>query len=73
MKTQYNAILSFRAEMAGLKALKGWTNRDLAAWLGCCESTVSDMYRDPTKSTGRSILLVEQLFREERAKMYTEE
>lgn len=71
MKTQYNAIRSFRADMAGLKALKGWTNRDLAAWLGCCESTVSEMYRDPIKSSGRYILLVKQLFREEQAKMLT--
>lgn len=72
MKTQYNAIRSFRAEMAALKALKGWTNRDLAAWLGCCESTVSEMYRDPIKSSGRYILLVKQLFREEQAKMLAE-
>lgn len=69
MKTQYNAVRSFRTEMAGLKAALGWSNKNLADWLGCCESTVSAMYRDPTKSSGLYVLMVHQRYREEQAKM----
>jgi len=72
MNTEYNAVVNFRSEMAGLKALLNWTNEDLARWLGCRASTVSELYRDPRKATGMYILKIHQRFREERAKQFRE-
>ena len=51
-----NAIIDFRCELHKLKTILGYDDKQLAKYLGCSESTIEKLRRDPI---GRYILMVQ--------------
>jgi hypothetical protein len=54
-----NAIIDFRCELHKLKTILGYDDKQLAKYLGCSESTIEKLRRDPMGVSGRYILMVQ--------------
>lgn len=54
-----NAIIDFRCELHKLKMILGYDDKQLAKYLGCSESTIEKLRRDPMGVSGRYILMVQ--------------
>ncbi len=54
-----NAIIDFRCDFNKLKEILGYNDKQLAKYLGCSESTIGKLRREPFNVSGRYILLVQ--------------
>lgn len=54
-----NAIIDFRCDFHKLKEILGYDDNQLAKYLGCSESTIGKLRKEPMNVSGRYILLVQ--------------
>lgn len=54
-----NAIIDFRCDLNKLKEILGYSDNELAKYLGCSTSTVEKMRKEPLNVSGKYILLVQ--------------
>ena len=54
-----NAIIDLRCDFNKLKEILGYNDKQLAKYLGCSESTIGKLRREPFNVSGRYILLVQ--------------
>lgn len=54
-----NAIIDFRCDFNKLKEILGYNDKELAKYLGCSESTIVKLRREPLNVSGKYILLVQ--------------
>lgn len=54
-----NAIIDFRCDFHKLKEILGYDDNQLAKYLGCSESTIGKLWKEPMNVSGRYILLVQ--------------
>ena len=59
----------FRGDLARLKAFKGWSESDLAANIGCSESTIARLKREPCRCLAVHVLMIQEMLREEERKL----
>lgn len=65
-----NAIINFRCDFNKLKEILGYDDKRLAAYLGCSESTIRKIRREPFNVSGKYILLVQAHLAQEDAKRW---
>lgn len=58
-----NACIDFRNQMDMLMNIKGYTREELAKALDVDPNTISRARKDPTKTSGRVILLVQGMLK----------
>lgn len=58
-----NACIDFRNQMDMLMNIKGYTREDLAKVLDVDPNTITRARKDPTKTSGRVILLVQGMLK----------
>lgn len=66
-----NAIINFRCDFHKLKEILGFDDKKLAEYLGCSESTIGKLRREPMNVSGKYILLVQAHLAQEESKRYS--
>ena len=65
-----NAIINFRCDFHRLKEILGYDDKQLAKYLGCSESTIRKLRREPMNVSGKYILLVQAHLAQEDGKRW---
>ena len=71
MNATVAALRSFRGDLERLKALRGWTDADIAREIGCGINTIGRMRRDPGSVNSAYTLTVMELLRREERMLHT--